>query len=79
MEISLITIGNSKGIRIPKAIINKYNMEGTIELIQKKDHIILKPKGKVRVGWDKLFEEMHAKADDKLIFPDVFTDENFDE
>jgi hypothetical protein len=28
-----------------------------------------------RMGWEKSFEEMANKGDDKLLIPDVFTDE----
>lgn len=79
MEISVITIGNSKGIRIPKTLIDKYKIQNTLELILKKDHILLKPKGKAREGWGKLFQQMHENREDQLMIPDVFTDENWDE
>ena len=29
----------------------------------------------VRVGWDSAFKEMHENGDDKLLIPDVFSDE----
>ena len=79
MEVSLITIGNSKGIRIPKSLIDKYKMQNTLELILKKDHILLKPKGKARDGWEKSFQQMHESGEDQLMIPDVFTDEKWDE
>ncbi|NDA62974.1 MAG: AbrB/MazE/SpoVT family DNA-binding domain-containing protein [Chitinophagia bacterium] len=79
MEISLITIGNSKGIRIPKKIIEQYNMQNTLELILKKEYIIIKPKHKAREGWEKSFQQLHANGDDQLMIPDVFTDENWEE
>lgn len=43
MEISIIKIGNSKGFRLPKAILEKYNISDKIELIFEKEQIILKP------------------------------------
>ena len=79
MTISLISIGNSKGIRLPKTIIDKYSLHESIELILEKDHIILKPKTAARKGWDKAFKKMHANGDDKLLMSDVFDDETFDE
>jgi len=33
MDISLIPIGNSKGIRLSKTILKKYNIQDAIELI----------------------------------------------
>ncbi len=78
MEISLISIGNSKGIRLPKAIIEKYNIQDTIELVLEKGFIILKAKTSARKGWEKAFRKMHEKGDDKLMITDVFEDEDFD-
>ena len=79
MTISLISIGNSKGIRLSKTIIEKYNLQDSIELILEKDHIVLKPKTEVRKGWDKAFKKMNENGDDKPLMRDVFDDENFDE
>jgi antitoxin MazE len=79
MEISVISIGNSKGIRLSKTLLDKYNIKDTVELILEKNYIILKPKIAPRKGWDKAFKKMHEKGDDKLFIADVFEDENFEE
>lgn len=51
MEIPIINIGNSKGIRLPKTLLEQYNITDTIELILEKGRIILKPKSTPRKGW----------------------------
>ena len=79
MTISLISIGNSKGIRLSKTIIEKYNLQDSIELILEKDHIVLKPKTEARQGWDKAFKKMNENGDDKPLLRDVFDDETFEE
>lgn len=76
MDVSVIPIGNSKGIRLTKTLIEKYNITDTVELILEKDYIILKPKTASRTGWGKSFKKMHDKGDDNLLMPDVFEDEN---
>jgi antitoxin MazE len=63
---SIIPIGNSKGIRLNKKLLKKYNITDTIELILEKECIILKPKVSVRSGWEKAFKKMHENGDDKL-------------
>ncbi len=50
MEIPVINIGNSKGIRLPKALLEEYNIHDTIELVLEKGRIILKPKSVPRKG-----------------------------
>ncbi|NGF56690.1 AbrB/MazE/SpoVT family DNA-binding domain-containing protein [Parapusillimonas sp. SGNA-6] len=79
MEIPVINIGNSKGIRLSKAILEQYNINDTLELILEKGRIILKPKSVPRKGWEKSFKQMHANGDDKLLIDDVFDDETFEE
>ncbi|MBS1572872.1 MAG: AbrB/MazE/SpoVT family DNA-binding domain-containing protein, partial [Bacteroidetes bacterium] len=44
MEVQVINIGNSKGIRLPKSILEQYNISDVLELILEKGRIILKPK-----------------------------------
>jgi len=79
MELSIINIGNSKGIRLSKTILEKYNIQDKIELILDKDFIILKPKAEPRKDWEKAFQEMRKNGDDQLLIDDVFDDENFEE
>lgn len=79
MEISVVKIGNSRGIKLSKAIIERYNIRDTVELILEKGHIIIKPISKPRKGWDKAFMEMHENGDDNLIMPDIFEEENLEE
>lgn len=79
MEISVINIGNSKGIRLSKTILEKYSISDKIELILEKGYIILKPKTQPRKNWEKAFKKMHKNGDDQLLMDDVFEYENFEE
>ncbi len=79
MEISIVPIGNSKGIRLSKTILEKYNIKDKVELILEKGYIIVKPLTRPRKGWEKSFKEMNKNEDDKLLFNDVFEDENLEE
>ncbi len=79
MEVSIIKIGNSKGIRLPKSLLEKYNIKDKVELIFEKGYLILKPVNEPRKGWDKAFKAMHENGDDKLLIDDVFDNENFEE
>ncbi len=79
MEIPVINIGNSKGIRLPRTILEEYNISDTIEMILEKGRIILKPKSLPRKGWDKAFRQMHLNNHDNLLIDDVFTDETLEE
>jgi antitoxin MazE len=79
MEVSIIKIGNSKGFRLSKTLLEKYNIKDKVELILEKGRIIIKPVDTPRQGWENAFKEMHENGDDKLLFDDVFEDENLEE
>lgn len=79
MEIAIIKIGNSKGLRLSKTILEKYNIKDKVEMILEKGHIILKPIDSPRKNWGKAFKKMRENNNDRLLFNDVFEDENFEE
>lgn len=79
MEVSIVQIGNSKGIRFSKTIIDKYNLRDKVDLILEKGQIIIKPLNIPRKGWDEAFKKMSEQGDDRLLFNDVFDDENLEE
>ena len=79
MEAKIIRIGNSKGLRLSKTILEKYKIEDKVQLILEKDYLILKPIRDPREGWDEAFQKMHERSDDHLLIDDVFEDEHFDE
>ena len=79
MDLSVIPIGNSKGIRLSKTLLEKYNITDKVELILEKGYIILKPISEPRAGWENAFKKMHDKGDDGLLIDDVFEDENLEE
>ncbi len=78
MEISIIKIGNSKGIRLTKSILERYNIKDKVDLIFERGRIIMKSSKKPREGWAEAFRQMHKNGDDKLLIEDVFEDENIE-
>jgi antitoxin MazE len=53
METKLIKIGNSFGIRIPKSLIQQYDLSNTIEIDPTENGILIKSKKKARAGWNE--------------------------
>lgn len=76
MEVSIVKIGNSKGLRLSKNVIEKYNIKESVEMILEEEQIIIRPVAKPRKGWDEAFKEMNTNKDDRLLIDDVFNDEN---
>ena len=78
MQVSVIQVGNSKGIRLSKTLLDKYQITDKVELILENDYIILKPVAEPRKNWEEAFAEMHRNGDDRLLIDSVFEDENWD-
>ncbi len=76
MKIPIIKIGNSKGIRFSKTILDKYKIRDAVDLVFEEEQIIIRPITHARAGWEEAFKEMHERGDDTLMIDDVFTDEN---
>ncbi|KKO20660.1 MAG: AbrB/MazE/SpoVT family DNA-binding domain-containing protein [Candidatus Brocadia sp.] len=72
MKTKLVSIGNSKGIRIPMAILKQCKIENEIDLEVEKEKIVIKPvKTSPREGWNDAFRLMHDKKDDALLFDET--------
>lgn len=79
METPIIKIGNSKGLRLSKTILETYKIKDKVELIFEEGRIILKPIATPRENWEKEFIKMSKNNDDKLLINDVFDDEDLEE
>lgn len=79
MITQLVSIGNSKGIRIPASLLHQYQMHGTVEMLPGKDEIIIRPVlNTPREGWDTAFAAMHERGDDFLLIDDSFDIEDWE-
>ncbi len=71
MEAKIVKIGNSLGVRLPKALLQQYDLKDAIELVPTEQGILLQPKKKgAREGW----EEQFKKAVEEYGPPDVDDD-----
>lgn len=71
MKVGIISVGNSKGIRIPKAILEQCSFNKEAELEVQGSTLLIKPVRKVREGWDKSFQLMHERREDSLVINDT--------
>ena len=77
MRVNIIPIGTSKGVRLPKAVLEQCNAQNGFELELKDGAVVLHPLNKPRAGWAKAFQDMAAAGDDILLDAESMTD--FDE
>jgi len=67
MITKVVKIGNSRGIRIPKSIIDQSGIKNEVELEVKNNKIIIKALSEVRRNWDLAFQKMSENNDDILL------------
>ena len=70
MKTKVIKIGNSRGIRLPKVVLNQVGINDELDLEVEQDRIILRPIHQRRIGWRKAFARMASKSDDGLLDAD---------
>ena len=71
MKVKLISIGNSKGIRITSSVIKRCGFGDELEMRVENGVIMLSPVRSVREGWSVAFEEMSTVGDDAPLVPDA--------
>lgn len=64
MKTQIIQIGNSQGIRIPKALLVESGIRGEVELELTKEGILIRNAGKPRSNWDSIFNLLEESDDD---------------
>jgi antitoxin MazE len=67
MRTKLVEIGNSRGIRIPKALIEQCGLGGEIELEPREGELIVRSPKTPRAGWEAAFAAMGKRGDDRLL------------
>ena len=70
MKTKLIRIGNSRGIRIPKALLDQCHLKETVELETQNGCLTIRPVGTPREGWAEAFRQMAEAGDDTLLDQD---------
>ncbi len=78
MKAKLIRIGNSRGIRIPKPLIEQVGLEGGVEIELEGQSLVIRPVTSVRAGWAEAAGKI-AETDEGLIDPIVPTEFDRDE
>jgi antitoxin MazE len=67
MKTKVIRIGNSQGVRIPKALIEESGITDEIEMILRDNEIVLRSAETTRKDWEVAFEKMAEQGDDGLL------------
>jgi antitoxin MazE len=67
MKATLIRIGNSRGIRLPKPVIEQCGFETEVEMEVHHHELVIRSSAQPREGWDTAFACMSKRGDDELL------------
>ena len=69
----IVRIGNSRGIRIPKALLDRAELPDEVELQAEPGRLVVQAIRKPREGWEAAAQAMRATGDDALLDPPLST------
>jgi antitoxin MazE len=67
MKTRIITIGNSRGLRIPKPLLDSTGLSGDVEISAQGSCLVIRPLRVPRAGWAAAFRRMREQGDDELL------------
>jgi len=62
----IVRIGNSRGVRIPKVMLEESGITGDVELIADGEQIVIRAAEGSRSGWEEAFQAMAGNNDDRI-------------
>lgn len=79
MKASVVRIGNSRGIRIPKTILEQCRLGNTVELEVRQGRLVVRAADEPRSGWEEAFKQMALRGDDTLLDGESLPSTRWDE
>jgi antitoxin MazE len=73
-DIKLVPIGNSKGIRIPKALLEKYGLTNSLLLEETDNGLLLRKKDDDKLSWEDTYKAMAVENEDWEDFDEALAD-----
>lgn len=77
MKVRIVQIGNSRGIRIPKVVLEEAQLDEEVELTAEPGRIVIRKTSGPRAGWETAARRMREHGEDRLLDLPTFT--RFDE
>ena len=67
MRANIVRIGNSRGLRLPKPLLEQCGIGEVVDLAVEDGRLIVTPLRHPRVGWAEAAREAAAREDDRLL------------
>ena len=71
MKAQIIKIGNSKGIRIPKPLLEESKLDGEVDLEVIDEGLLIKSTNPPRHGWEEAFKGLAENDDDEPVMDET--------
>ena len=69
----IVKIGNSRGVRLPKLLIEQMGFINEVEIVVQRGQLVLRPVTRPRRGWEEQFRALAKHGDDKLLDEPIST------
>lgn len=73
MKAHIVRIGNSRGIRLPKTLLQEAQLDDEVELQAEPGRILISKSAKPRAGWAEAARRMRERNEDRLLDPSIHT------
>ena len=64
LEFKVVPIGNSRGVRLPKTVLDKYAIRDAVVVEQREEGLLLRSKRDRRLSWEETFKAMARARED---------------
>ena len=73
LRTQIVKIGNSRGVRLPKLLIDQMGFDNEVEILVQRGQLVLRRVARPRRDWEEQFQAMSTSGDDRLIDKPVST------
>ena len=74
LELKVVAIGNSRGVRLPKGVLAKYAIRDAVTLEEREEGLLLRSKNDKRLSWNETFMAMAREREDWSEFDATLAD-----
>ena len=78
-RVRLVKMGSTRGIRLPRLFLEEAELDEEVEMEVRDDQVIIRLVPRPRRNWEKEFDGMTARGDDRLLDPKAFSLTAWDE
>ena len=74
IELKVVPIGNSRGVRLPKPVLERYAIKDALVLEVREEGLLLRGKRDARMSWEETFRDMARSHEDWSAFDSAVAD-----